>query len=77
MNMRSVFLHILADTMNSVVVMIAGGITLIVQKYVGEDYDKDVRWKWVDYLDPGLSVIIVVLICLSTWPLSTKFEGLD
>jgi len=77
MNMRSVFLHMLADTLNSVVVMIVGGISLIVEKYVGEDYDKDVRWKWINYLDPGLSVIIVILICLSTWPLSRKFGTVD
>lgn len=69
MTTRSVFLHLLADTANSVVVMVAAGATLSVKIYVGESYKINPKWMWVDYLDPALSVIIVCLICLSTWPL--------
>lgn len=53
-NMQGVFLHVLADTLGSVFVIIS---TLMIQ-YFG--------WKWVD---PLCSLILSMLICGSVYPL--------
>lgn len=57
MNITGVFLHILADALGSVVVMISASVMWLTD------------WEYKDYLDPVLSLIIVILICVSSWPL--------
>lgn len=60
MNMHGVFLHVMADALGSVTVMISAIVALYtdgVMKY---------------YIDPTLSVIMVCLILKSTWPLLTE-----
>jgi len=57
MNMAGVFLHILADALGSVVVMISASVMWLTD------------WEYKDYLDPVLSLVIVILICVSSWPL--------
>lgn len=57
MNMRGVFLHVLADALGSVIVMISATIILLTD------------WEYNDYIDPTLSVIMVLLILRTTWPL--------
>lgn len=57
MNMRGAFLHVLSDALGSVVVMISASII----KYT--------EWKYRFYCDPALSMILVILILHSVWPL--------
>ena len=58
MNMKGVFLHVLADALGSVIVMISA--TIILQ------YPE---WKYNVYIDPTLSMLMVMLILKTTWPL--------
>ena len=52
-----VFLHVMADALGSVVVMISASVIWLTD------------WEYEDYLDPVLSLVIVVIICVTTWPL--------
>ena len=54
---QGVFLHVMADALGSVVVLISAAVI---------EYS---NWEYSDYIDPLLSLVIVVLICVSTWPL--------
>ena len=60
MNMHGVFLHVLADALGSVVVIISA----LVIKFV--PHDQNDRRHWTVYIDPLLSVIIVIIITIST-----------
>jgi zinc transporter 1 len=57
MNISGVFLHVMADALGSVVVMISASVIWLTD------------WKYKDYLDPVLSLVIVIIICSTTWPL--------
>ncbi|KAK7098804.1 uncharacterized protein [Littorina saxatilis] len=57
MNMRGVFLHVLGDALGSVVVIIS---SLIIWKAEG-------RWRF--YVDPAMSIAMVILILSTTIPL--------
>ncbi|RWS00590.1 zinc transporter 1-like protein [Dinothrombium tinctorium] len=57
MNMKGVFLHVLADALGSVIVCISASIILFTE------------WPIKDYVDPFLSLLMVCLIMYSTWPL--------
>lgn len=57
MNMRGVFLHVLADALGSVIVIISALIIWLTD------------WEYRFYVDPALSVFMVCLIANSTWPL--------
>jgi len=57
MNMRGVFLHVMADALGSVIVIISA---IIMWK---------TDWEYKFYVDPGLSILLVVLILKSVWPL--------
>lgn len=57
MNMRGVFLHVLADALGSVIVCISALIIMFT------------NWSIKEYVDPTLSVLLVCLIMYSTWPL--------
>ena len=57
MNMRGVFLHLLADALGSVIVIISAVII------------ECSTWEGVMYVDPALSCLMVVLILNSVWPL--------
>lgn len=57
MNMRGVFLHVMADALGSVVVIISA---IIMWK---------TDWEYKLYVDPGLSLCMVLLILRSVWPL--------
>ncbi|XP_035215561.1 zinc transporter 1-like [Stegodyphus dumicola] len=57
MNMHGVFLHVLADALGSVIVIISALIIWLT------------RWEYRYYVDPALSVFRVCLIMNSTWPL--------
>ena len=57
MNIRGVFLHVLADALGSVVVLISASVIWLTD------------WEYKDYLDPILSLVIVVIISTTTWPL--------
>eukprot|EP00096_Caligus_rogercresseyi_P000019 TRINITY_DN1006_c0_g1_i3.p1 TRINITY_DN1006_c0_g1~~TRINITY_DN1006_c0_g1_i3.p1 ORF type:complete len:317 (-),score=106.94 TRINITY_DN1006_c0_g1_i3:852-1802(-) len=57
MNMRGVFLHVLADALGSVVVIISALIMWLTE------------WEYKLYVDPGLSLLLVILMMHSVWPL--------
>lgn len=57
MNMHGVFLHVLADALGSVIVIISALIVAFTE------------WRFNVYVDPGLSVIMVVIITYTTIPL--------
>ena len=60
MNMHGVFLHVMADALGSVIVMISALVVLYTD------------WSIRLYIDPILSVFMVCLILKSTWPLLTE-----
>ncbi len=58
MNIRGVFLHVLADALGSVIVVVSA----LVYKYSSD-------FEYKIYIDPTLSIILVLLIVCATWPL--------
>ncbi|KAJ0179511.1 hypothetical protein K1T71_005223 [Dendrolimus kikuchii] len=57
MNMKGVFLHVLSDALGSLIVV---GSALVVWL---------TDWKYRYYIDPALSIVLVILILASVWPL--------
>ena len=57
LNIHGVFLHVMADALGSVVVLISASVIWLTD------------WQYKDYLDPLLSLVIVLLVSLSSWPL--------
>ncbi|KAJ9592542.1 hypothetical protein L9F63_015777, partial [Diploptera punctata] len=57
MNMRGVFLHVLADALGSVIVIASATIVYLTE------------WEYKFYIDPALSLLLVILILRSVWPL--------
>ena len=65
MNIRGVFLHVLADALGSVVVIISAGVVLASDPPSDPEAAVDPR----NYVDPTLSLVLVAIIMTSTWPL--------
>ncbi|CAF1259396.1 unnamed protein product [Adineta ricciae] len=63
MNMHGVFLHVLADALGSIVVIISA----LMIKFI--PHDPENTKHWTVYIDPTLSVIIVIIISMSALPL--------
>ena len=57
LNIQGVFLHVMADALGSVVVLVSASVIWLTD------------WEYKDYLDPVLSLLLVLLVCASTWPL--------
>ncbi|CAH0560216.1 unnamed protein product [Brassicogethes aeneus] len=57
MNMRGVFLHVLSDALGSVIVIISALVFWLT------------NWEYRYYIDPALSIVLVLLILHSVWPL--------
>lgn len=57
MNMRGVYLHVLSDALGSIIVIISALIVWLTD------------WKYKFYMDPALSVLLVILMLHSVWPL--------
>ena len=57
MNMKGVFLHVLADALGSVIVCISACVIIFTD------------FEYKEYVDPTLSVLMVTLIIYSTWGL--------
>lgn len=57
MNMHGVFLHVMADALGSVIVIISASIIAFTS------------WPYTKFVDPALSLIMVCIIMRSTWPL--------
>ncbi|XP_061706360.1 uncharacterized protein LOC133517179 isoform X1 [Cydia pomonella] len=57
MNMKGVFLHLLSDALGSLIVVASALVVWLT------------RWPYRYYLDPALSLVLVILILLSVWPL--------
>jgi zinc transporter 1 len=62
MNMRAVFLHVMADALGSVVVIISALLNIYQEQLHIEE-------KYIVYIDPVLSLILICLILASTVPL--------
>ena len=58
---RGVFLHIMADALGSVIVILSA----LIVKYVEPEIDS----KWKLYVDPILSIILTIFITASVFPL--------
>ncbi|KAF0763094.1 zinc transporter 1-like [Aphis craccivora] len=94
MNMRGVFLHLLADALGSVIVIVSALIHLQNARlewdmvsllpiicgsrdnaYVARGSRDNAQivwltdWKYRDYIDPALSLLMVIIILHSVWPL--------
>ncbi|CAL8070940.1 unnamed protein product [Calicophoron daubneyi] len=65
MNMRAVFLHVLADFFGSVIVVISAMVL-----YFFKEPDQQRGWQL--YVDPAMSVLMVILILASAIPLMYK-----
>ncbi|XP_025834742.1 zinc transporter 1 isoform X4 [Agrilus planipennis] len=57
MNMRGVFLHVLSDALGSVIVIVSALLFWFTE------------WEYKYYIDPALSLVLVMLILHSVWPL--------
>lgn len=57
MNMRGVFLHVMADALGSVIVIASALVVWLTE------------WEYRFYMDPALSIVMVVLILRAVWPL--------
>ncbi|XP_026468570.1 zinc transporter 1 [Ctenocephalides felis] len=57
LNMRGVFLHVLSDALGSVIVVASALVVWLTD------------WKYRYYIDPALSILLVILIVHSVWPL--------
>ena len=57
MYFTGVFLHVMADALGSVIVIISAIIMW------------QTNWEYKYYVDPGLSIMLVLLILRSVWPL--------
>lgn len=57
MNMRGVFLHVLSDALGSVIVILSALVFWLTD------------WEYKYYIDPSLSIVLVILILHSVWPL--------
>ncbi|XP_012566995.1 proton-coupled zinc antiporter SLC30A1 [Hydra vulgaris] len=57
LNMRGVYLHVLGDALGSVIVMVSALIIIYV------------NGKWTNYVDPGMSIIMVMIILKTSIPL--------
>ncbi|CAF1026837.1 unnamed protein product [Didymodactylos carnosus] len=62
MNMQAQFLHVFADALGSIVVIISA----LIVKFV--PHDPNNTHHWTVYIDPTLSVIIIIIITISTIP---------
>jgi len=82
MNMRAVFLHVLGDALGSVIVMISATVLMLVPTNDGSAplanvtvdncttlEDEITMNRWVMYLDPGMSLVLVCIMISTTVPL--------
>uniref|UniRef100_A0A5K3F032 Zinc/cadmium resistance protein n=1 Tax=Mesocestoides corti TaxID=53468 RepID=A0A5K3F032_MESCO len=67
MNMRAVFLHVFADFLGSVIVVTSA---LILWQVPGDPNEPENSWKL--YIDPAMSIFMVIIILSSTLPLLYK-----
>ena len=66
-NMRGVFLHILSDLFASVLVIITASAYVLMEKYGQRFGGREA--KWLLYIDPMLSIVIVLIIVVPTYKL--------
>ncbi|XP_037967891.1 zinc transporter 1 isoform X2 [Plutella xylostella] len=57
MNMKGVFLHVLSDALGSLIVVASALVVWLT------------NWRYKMYIDPALSIVLVILILISVWPL--------
>jgi len=74
MNIKAVFLHVMGDAMGSIIVMVAASLVRFTPHNEGlhtsaTSCGEKVMNGWVIYLDPAMSLIQVIIIVTSTFPL--------
>lgn len=83
MNMRGVFLHVMADALGSVIVIVSASVSkfsrleVLCLSWVSfslhfVNLNQVVwltEWEYRYYMDPALSVVMVILILRAVWPL--------
>ncbi|XP_045492044.1 zinc transporter 1 isoform X3 [Colias croceus] len=57
LNMKGVFLHVLSDALGSLIVVTSALVVWLTE------------WEYRFYIDPALSIVLVILILASVWPL--------
>ncbi|XP_013175340.1 PREDICTED: zinc transporter 1 isoform X2 [Papilio xuthus] len=57
LNMKGVFLHVLSDALGSIIVVCSALVVWLTD------------WPYKFYIDPALSIVLVILILASVWPL--------
>ncbi|OWR48152.1 hypothetical protein KGM_205618 [Danaus plexippus plexippus] len=57
LNMKGVFLHVLSDALGSLIVVSSALVVWLTE------------WRYKYYIDPALSIVLVILILASVWPL--------
>ncbi|XP_045763556.1 zinc/cadmium resistance protein isoform X1 [Maniola jurtina] len=57
LNMKGVFLHVLSDALGSLIVVCSALVVWLTD------------WEYKYYIDPALSIVLVILILASVWPL--------
>jgi zinc transporter 1 len=65
MNMRAVFLHVLADALGSIIVIISALLNMFKSEL-------KIPIKLINYIDPVLCIALVILILSSTIPLRNE-----
>ncbi len=63
LNIKGVFLHIMADALGSIVIIISAVVYIFTKELSEEEF------PYRPYIDPTLSLLLVLLIVCSTWPL--------
>ncbi|XP_043551718.1 zinc transporter 10-like isoform X1 [Chiloscyllium plagiosum] len=63
LNIRGVFLHVMGDALGSVVVVVAATIFYILP------LNEDEFCNWKCYVDPSMTIIMVIIVLLSAFPL--------
>ncbi|XP_066479502.1 calcium/manganese antiporter SLC30A10 [Tiliqua scincoides] len=63
LNIRGVLLHVMGDALGSVVVVIAASI------FYALPLDNDTPCNWECYIDPSLTILMVIIILSSAFPL--------
>lgn len=78
MNMRGVFLHVLSDALGSVIVIVSALVSFGTNIFSSHLFYLSfchlqvfwlTDWKYKYYIDPALSILLVLLILNSVWPL--------
>eukprot|EP00727_Mastigamoeba_balamuthi_P002140 m51a1_g11923 putative zrc1p (748) ;mRNA; f:672163-675524 len=74
LNVKAVFLHFLGDSITSLFVLVIGGLLFFFATHTEalESSEDESGYKWLAYMDPAVSVVMIVFILCTTLPLTTE-----